>query len=706
MITIRPSVFCFLGKVAPELYGTVPAAIRRRLGVVPDVFAFISVVEDSIDLKLGTKRPRLPPVEGNLQNRLWHALTFASAAIGNIRVRTDALRRPADTPRGFQIVRGGPDIYLVQCLSEPMGWELVFAVAEKIHDRNELPPSAGRGRGVFPLFHLPSADEDLEREQALEGLRRLEKLVRRGVLFPSIVLDRVNRNGYPLERWEDLTELLSDFLALGTASEAAPDIWRTFPQVADLHGLAPGAAGAIPAGTGAVPGLSSIGLARFRFSREALGAELGRMHLRDLKRALARTFTNVHPHPGDGDCREFLDVLLERKASSDNDGMKAIERAIVEWVRAFDPEHPPLLGAWAHAVDRLQGALFERMGESSQRIENVRQDIESLALESPLRDNWIARISVRLPPVLLYTPAALGGGLICAFLGLVFHPNAMAGFILGAAVGAVLGLAAGWALRKTRSRETFTLGEFPESAFTTGFPIPRTLEIYSRQRRKQRGGRGLSIQLWGELRSQVEPDERDRLDRLKKRLGDDLAAARAEEAELIFLDRSINSLRERMEAWRERLTEVETHETGRGFSGDIFPADGPRKVYEHLQGREAAEGSLETLLARMEPSAGAPVPMDILEEAATAWGRERALAFELKDVLEVLDDRPEDLLDRLSEASAPLWPRPGDRDELLRCFGEDFARFAKDSDLRHSLTDETIFIRVLGGIRSGELART
>ena len=50
-------------------------------------------------------------------------------------------------------------------------------------------------------------------------------------------------------------------------------------------------------------------------------------------------------------------------------------------------------------------------------------------------------------------------------------------------------------------------------------------------------------------------------------------------------------------------------------------------------------------------------------------------------------------------------PRPGDGDELLRCFGADFARFAKGSDVLHSLKDETIFVRVLGGIRSGEFAR-
>jgi hypothetical protein len=82
------------------------------------------------------------------------------------------------------------------------------------------------------------------------------------------------------------------------------------------------------------------------------------------------------------------------------------------------------------------------------------------------------------------------------------------------------------------------------------------------------------------------------------------------------------------------------------------------------------------------------------------------VSLELQQVLEILDDRPDDLIERLSEASAPLWPRPGDRDELIMCYGEDFGWMARTTDLRQSVKDETIFIRVLGGIKSGELART
>jgi len=82
LITIRPSIFCFLGKLAPDLYASVPSTIRRRLGVVPDVFAFVSATEEGVDLKLGSRRPRLPPLKGTLQNKLWSAITYASAAIG------------------------------------------------------------------------------------------------------------------------------------------------------------------------------------------------------------------------------------------------------------------------------------------------------------------------------------------------------------------------------------------------------------------------------------------------------------------------------------------------------------------------------------------------------------------------------------------------------------------------------------------------
>ncbi len=700
MITIRPSIFCFFGKLAPDLYGAVPVAVRRRLGAVPDVFAFVSVTAESIDLKLGTRRPKLPAFEGSLQNRLWQTLTYAAAAIGNIRMRTDALRRPPETPEGFQVVRGGPDIHLVECLSDVLGWEVVFAIAEKISARTDAPPAAGRARGIFPLFHLPSVDEDLEREQALEGLRRLEGLMRRGILFPSIVLDRVNRNGYPLERWEDLTELLSDFIALGSASEAAGDVWRTFPQVADLHGIE--GAGAPDDGA---PGLCSIGLSRFRFSREALGEELGRLYLRDLKRALSRTFSAEPIRPSAEECRGFLSSLSAREASVAADGMKAIEDSVTEWARALDPSGAPGLGVWACALDRLQRALFERLGEAAQEIENLRQENEALTLESPLRESWIARISVLLPPYLAYLPPVLGGALLGSFAGFLTRGISLEGYFTGGAIGAIAGLAAGWLIRTRWARETFTLGDFAESAFTEGFPVPRTLERHSRKKKRGRSGSGLSIQLWGELRSQVEPEERNRLDASKARITVELAAARREEAELIFLDRCINSLRERVEMWRERLGEVEIWEPGRGFSGDIFPADGPRKIYEWFGGRDAAEAAVSGILPRMKPCANVPPPTDLAEEASATWGREKALSLGLEKVLEILDDRPEDLLERLSDASAPLWPRPGDRDELIRCFGSDFARLAKENDLHHSLKAETIFVRVLGGIRSTELAR-
>jgi hypothetical protein len=699
LITLRPSIFCFLGKLAPDLYGNVPMSVRRRLGVVPDVFAFISVHEDAVDMKIGTRRPKLSLGEGTLQNRFWNALTFAAASIGNIRIRTDALRRPAETDQGFQVVRGGPDVYLVECLSDPLGWEILFAIAEKIHDRNQSPPGAGRARGIFPLFHVASSDEDLEREQAIEGLRRLEALVQRGVLFPSIVLDRVNRNGYPLERWEDLTEMLADFLSLSSASEAAPEIWRIFPQLADLHSAVDGNGGAA--------GLSALGLGRFRFNRELIGEHLGRLHLRDLKRALHRTLAAEPAALSDEAVSEFLSGLVSRRLSAREDGSREVEAEIIAWVRQRETAPGPPLGVWTHVLDRLQHVLFERLGEVAQRIENARQDNEVIQLESPLRDTWIARLSVAFPTHFFYLPFTLGGAIAGSLLGLIVHGSRpLGGYFVGAVLGGLAGLGAAYATRKSLTRETFTLGEFPESTFTQGFPVPRTLERLTR--RKGRGvlHPGLSVQLWGELRSQVEPNVKERIDSLKKQYTEDLGAARQLESELIFLDRSINLLRERVEAWRARLAEVEVWEPGRGFSGDIFPADGPRKIYEWLRGRDAAEAAAAAFLPRITAALDAPALLDMADEASASWGRDQSKDLQFDKVLEILEDRPEDLLERLSEASAPLWPRPGDRDELLRCFGDDFARFAKGADVRHSQKDETIFIRVLGGIRSAELART
>jgi hypothetical protein len=159
-----------------------------------------------------------------------------------------------------------------------------------------------------------------------------------------------------------------------------------------------------------------------------------------------------------------------------------------------------------------------------------------------------------------------------------------------------------------------------------------------------------------------------------------------------------------VETWKARLGEVELVESGRGFSGDIFPSDGPRRIYEYLRGREAADQAAASLLPKIAPSLDSSVLMDMADEVSMSWGREKVEDLHLRDVFGILDDRPEDLVERLTEASAPLWPRPGDRDELICCYGQDFAWLAKDTDLRHSLSDETIFLRVLGGVRSGELA--
>jgi hypothetical protein len=673
-------------------------AIRRRLGVVPDVFSFISATPEGCDLKVGNKRPRLPEAEGDLPSRIWQALSYAAATIGNIRARTDALRRPPEAEDGFQVVRGGPDVYLVQCLSDPMGWELVFSIAEKIHARSDTPAGTGRARGLFPLFHLPSRDEDAERDLALEGLRRLEGLVRKGVLFPSVVLDRVNRNGYPLERWEDLTEILSDFLSLGSASEAGPDLWRIFPQVADLH--------APPDGDeDQVPGLSALGLARCRFNRELIGEHLGRLHLREVKRVLSLSFAVEPSSPLDEESQEFFGGLVERGFSATEDGAKAVEAEIVAWARAKDPGVAPSLATWAHILDRLQLVLFEKLGETAQKIENFRQENEALALESPQKDAWLARISVLVPERFYNAPWILGCALMGIFLGLLIHRTPLAGYFIGGCLGALIGFVLKRLLRRKGGKETFTLGEFPESTFSQGFPVPRTLEPLSRTKRLAGMRSGLSIDLWGEHRSQIDPLAKERLDSMKVRFVQELAVARKEEAELIFLDRTINALRERVETWRFRLGDVEIWEPGRGFAGDIFPSDGPRKIYEALKGRESAEKAAAELLPKITPALEASVIIELADDCSTAWGREASKDLQFEGVLEILDDKPQDLLERLSDASAPLWPRPGDRDELLRCFGGDFRRYARDTDVRHSLKDELIFIRVLGGIKSTELAR-
>jgi hypothetical protein len=695
-----------LGKLAPDLYGKVQMAIRKRLGTVPDVFAFLSVTPSSVELKIGSQRPALPSGESEVSTLFWRALTLAAASIGNIRVRTCPARLPPGAEGGFEVVRGGPDIYLVECLSDPMGWSLAFETAEKIFRRCETPPGTGRARGVFPLFHLPSLDEEGERQQALEGLRRLESLMKQGILFPSIVLDRVNRNGYPLERWEDLVELLSDFLVLGSASEAALDIWRTFPQVADLHSLHDDEEGGLR-------GISSLGLSRVSFNREELGGQLGRLYLRDLKRCFSGTFAGGAGAQPLDDGRVLVDALVaDRSWSTEGssgeleEGSQSVEAKIIEWARKGNPDPSPSLASWAFALDSLQKAIFERLGDVSQRIENARQESEALSLESPLKETWIARVSLLLPSPLAYFPAVIAGALAGTLLGLIFHPVPLAGYLAGGALGGTAGLLLGYWIRRMWKRETFTLGEFPKSAFTDGFPLPRTLEHHLRRRKKSRGYSGVSLQLWGELRNQLDASAQDRLDEQKAKLEEELCSSREEEARLIFLDRHVSTLRECVEEWRERLSEVEIWEPGRGFSGDVFPADGPRKIYDWLQGREAAEKDAASLLPRIVPSSDPTSLLKELEELSSSWGEEKAGPLELAQVFAILDDRPDTLLERMSEASAPLWPRPGDRDEILRCVGDDFKWLSKPGDLRHSVRDETICLRILGGIKSAELMRS
>ena len=107
MITIRPSIFCFFGKLAPDLYGMVPVTVRRRLGAVPDVFAFLSVTAESVDLKLGTRRPILPSLEGNLQN--------SSDSLKQGAYRTKPVRT-VYTPKPSGQLRGGARIISQFCL--------------------------------------------------------------------------------------------------------------------------------------------------------------------------------------------------------------------------------------------------------------------------------------------------------------------------------------------------------------------------------------------------------------------------------------------------------------------------------------------------------------------------------------------------------------------------------------------------------------
>jgi hypothetical protein len=424
-----------------------------------------------------------------------------------------------------------------------------------------------------------------------------------------------------------------------------------------------------------------------------------------VKRILSLSFAVEAAPVSDEDLQAFLCGLVDRGLSATEDGAKAVEAEMVAWVRGADSGHVPSLATWAHVIDRLQLVLFDRLGETAQKIENSRQESEALAFETPQKDAWLARVSVLVPERFYSAPWVLGGALAGIFLGLLVHRTALAGYFLGGFLGGLAGLGLKRLLWKRAGKEAFTLGEFPESTFSEGFPVARTLEPLSRTKRLAGMRQGLSIELWGEHRSQVDPLAKERIDTTKARLVQDLALARKEEADLIFLDRTINALRERVESWRLRLGEVEMWEPGRGFAGDIFPSDGPRKIYEAFKGRDSAEKFAADLLGKITPALDASVIIELIDDGSTAWGREESKNLQFEQVLEILDDRPEDLLERLSEASAPLWPRPGDRDELLRCFGGEFSRFARDADIRHSLKDEAVFIRVLGGIKSTELAR-
>ena len=449
--------------------------------------------------------------------------------------------------------------------------------------------------------------------------------------------------------------------------------------------------------------------------------QLGRLYLRDLKRCLRGTFAEEASVQGEEECRSFVDALVQEGFVAEEGphcevagSEKRVEAKVVEWIRQRVPERDmpggstpsPSLAFWAAALDCLQRAVFERLGDASQRIEDARQRAEALALESSLKETWIARVSLLFPPHFAYFPPAMAGALFGTLLGLIFHRIPLAGYFAGGILGGIVGLLVGYLVRRRWKKETFTLGEFPKSAFADGFSPARTLEHFSRQRKRRHGYSGVSLQLWGELQNQMDPGAQDRLDLLKTDLDRELCSSREAKAKLISLDRDLNTLRDCVEAWRARLSEVGSWEPGRWYSGDVFPADGPRKIYEWLEGQKEAEKCAADLLPQIAPSSDSMALFESLEALSSSWGKEKAQPLELTRVLAMLDDRPDSLLERMSEASAPLWPRPGDRDELIRCFGADFQWLSKPGDLYHSVKDETICLRILSGLKSAELMRS
>src|SRR5262249_54329908 len=143
-----------------------------------------------------------------------------------------------------------------------------------------------------------------------------------------------------------------------------------------------------------------------------------------------------------------------------------VESKVVEWIRQRAPEQDlpegaapsPSLAFWASALDFLQRAVFERLGDASQKIEGARQRSEALALESSLKETWIARVSLCFPPHFAYFPPVVACALLGTLPGLILHRLALAGYFVGGTLGGVVGLLIGYLVRRRWKKEIFTLG--------------------------------------------------------------------------------------------------------------------------------------------------------------------------------------------------------------------------------------------------------
>jgi hypothetical protein len=685
-MTSRSTIFCFLGGLSDALYGKLPAACARRSSAseVPGDFAFLAADERGVRYRLGGGDEVRVGGAGGMKETCVTA--FSEVAAG--------LKRDAPV-----------EVYLVECLADPMGLSTLFSLAGALRPLNggEAPPY--RLRGVFSLLSRSGEADPAERQRALKGLNWLEAAMRAGILRPSVVVDPrlAPRPVAPVDLLAELLIALSD-------GRLADRFWGLLEPAGGLE------SSGLEERPAALRGLGTFGLAHLRFDREELAAELERCRLSDLRRSaldfLSTSTSSAAPPAGPSDdaCGSFLADQAGRGLSREPDGARVLRGRTVEWLRTFGRQNDQQLGRWLQWLKRLRqvadGAAKTAPVpvEDSQAPEGAPEgDRDRISERQPQRF-WKLHVALSLPAWFVVLPALLGAGWLGSLAGaaLTLTP---AGFLVGGCLGAAVGLALGFLLHATWGKETLELGRLPHGRLEGGYP-PGAVKKVGWLEHRGRARSGVEVEcgaelLEEELRAPVGSPDAATAPAPDTAADADTAPAAPPATvpaveDLAFIARELARMEQELEEFRVWL-------------GDPARAEEPEsatKLYAHLHASKRDADQLpERLLVALDPATGSPGLQEVLAREAKSW-TERALKdFDIEEWLAALEIPRDALRQRLAEASRVWWPGADHQGFSLRSFSGELAGLAEADDLRRDggETSEALSLRILGGVSSRDL---